>query len=82
MKNSIFDIVWKPIKFYLETTIYSKLSPRYSKAASIMELRKQNAVLKKQLQEEISTNQEILRQREITETYYNTLQDLKRKTYE
>ena len=77
MTSNIFDIVWKPIKFYLETTIYSKLSPRYSKAANIMELRKQNALLKKQLQEETRKSREILEQREITENYYNTLQKLK-----
>ena len=77
MTSNIFDIVWKPIKFYLETTIYSKLSPRYSKAANIMELRKQNALLKKQLQEETRKSREILKQREITENYYNTLQKLK-----
>ena len=39
------------LKYYLELTLYSNLRPKYSRGASIMELREQNRILKQQLEE-------------------------------
>lgn len=63
---------WIPLRYYVLATLYGKVSPSYQGAHIMMGLDKVNKKPKKDPE-----YQEFLRQKEITETYYNTLQKLK-----
>jgi len=69
---------WIPLRYYVLATLYGKVSPSYQGAHIMMGLDKENKkdkVNKKPKKD--PEYQEFLRQKKITETYYNTLQKLK-----
>jgi len=76
-----YFIAIKPLLFYLKVTFYGRTSPSYLLTSNLFELQKQTNILNKN---EVNNKEykDYLKQKKITETYYNTLQDLKRKTYE
>ncbi len=66
---------WIPARYYFMVTVYGKVRPSYQGAQVMMSLDK----IKENTSKKAETKEykEFLKQKQITEDYYNTLQKLK-----
>ena len=69
---------WIPLRYYVLASLYGKVRPSYQGAQVMMALDNLN----KPTSEKVDKKEykEFLKQKEITENYYNTLQELKKES--